>query len=244
MPTYEMGNIVFESVRLIDRAPGIEYRRLLEYDCFPPPHGTKPLVETFNPTSIGPRLVRETVQEDELRRLLEGARGDATSIDLADVLSAIAGPLTLRSAPIRPDYIPASARQIVPCYKTTIVAKIAFDQVEVTAKAKADVTLDGVFYPAGDTVATFRVLSPVFVTYLRWYEFNPRCCEEPTPEQFRPLSEVLGDDPPLAPERPQGVDLSLPPNWDYGLRPRDFLPPTSRVIGPRPREEGSEGSGQ
>jgi hypothetical protein len=242
MPKFEMGNIVFESVRLIDQAPGIEYRRLLEYDCFPAPHGTKPLVETFDPTPVGPRLVRETVQEDELRRLLEGARGDATSIDLADVLSAIAGPLTLRTVTIRPDYIPASARQIVPCYKTTIVVKISFDQVEITAKAKTDVTLDGVLYPAGDTVATFRVLAPVFLSYLRWYEFNPRCCAEPAPEQFRPLSEPVGSDPSLTLDLPEGVDLSLPPNWDYGVRPTDFLPPALPV--PRPGEGGAEGSGR
>jgi len=88
-----------------------------------------------------------------------------------------------------------------PCYKTTIVLVflIGAQRVDVTAKAAA--TIGGVSYPAGDVVASYRVLVPEQWRFEVRFEFDPRCCDK-VPEQ-----------------PPQGATTDWEPGWNWEWNP-------------------------
>ncbi len=161
MPTTTLEDITFTSTRLVNVPCIMEYRTLLEYSCYPPPNGSRPLLETFEDQTIGPTLLQDSVDPGELTRVVQGTLPTGTAANLSDILARVEGPLGLGKVTISPGNIPPSAKRPVPCFKTTIALEIVCDIVEIVATARIPLNLFGVNYAAGGTVATFRVKNPV-----------------------------------------------------------------------------------
>lgn len=170
MPNFEKGKLVFQSQRVGELVSAGDIFE--EYECHPPPSGT---VRRSNPAlTHQPVMLSAYLQPDEGARIVEGT-GATDFLNLNTEVFAALGfrPLTANTQPVPPSW-----RAVRPCYKSTIVLVFLIGAYRVDVTAKAAATIGGISYPAGDIVASYRVLSPDRWSFQLRHEFDPRCCDK------------------------------------------------------------------
>jgi hypothetical protein len=70
-------------------------------------------------------------------------------------------------------------------------------------------------FPAGDTVATFRISSPISYQFVRRYTWNPQCCSGTATSRGDDRSEIF---PRTTYTLPDSWKLDLSPKWKWGLK--------------------------
>ena len=72
------------------------------------------------------------------------------------------------------------------CFKVSISYRVKYIIKEIKVTAEQLFTSGAETYPAGDTVATFRILVPDKYEFMRSYQWNPECCKDGTPAERQP----------------------------------------------------------
>lgn len=223
MPVYDRGKLRFES-RLLDGTAAKPLVKVIEYDCYKPPVGT---VTDFRPAlTVKPVVDARFLQPNTTTHMLEGATNTgAAAPTITELKDDLISQFGFGETTVDRANIPQNWKQVVPCFKTTILYNLACDVYEITARVKGDATLGGVNYPDGDTVEQFRILVPqAQYTFVRRKEPNPNCCPV---EEGTGISEDTSDSfPPLQFELDEDFDWN---DWRWGLRYRWNLDDSFRL---------------
>jgi hypothetical protein len=225
---FERGVLKFEAVQL-DPVEQTSEVKVFDLDCDPPPVGTQ---SDYNPKlQVPPVFQPRFLQQSELAQLLEGARQPGeTSLSSATLLAALADAWKFKTFDIDLSKIPDDWEAPVPCFITSIRFYTVGNTFEVTARAARDVTLGGEAFPAGDTVATFRIWRPLYYQFIRRFTWNPKCCPG-VPEQIR--GEERTDA--FYPGKPDFKFEDVPPGWFKGKN-KFKLELRLEYTRPRPRD--------
>lgn len=171
--TFTRGSVSFEAIKASEER--LPEEKVLLVSCAPTPRGSR---TRYNPNlKCGPQFQPGFLQRSERDRLVEAAKRPGEAALTTDVLlKDIGDAMRFEVYDIDLSKIPADWENIVACYDVSISFYVEGDNWEVTAKATADITLAGETYPAGDTLATFRIWAPRYYQFIRRFAWNPECC--------------------------------------------------------------------
>lgn len=173
MPAFQRGKIIFEH-NLIGPEEG-RVVTMYELSCIPPPNGSE---AHFNyPTQIGPFFMQRYLQPHEMPALLEGAKlANENTLTQEALAEALCKQFFFNPIDINEKKIPAGWRLNVDCYKATVGYACTYNVYELRATSTEDFKVGDTEYPKGDTVAVFRIYTPVRYCYVRYFTWNPECC--------------------------------------------------------------------
>jgi hypothetical protein len=209
-----MASFIIGKVKIEENNVGTDSGRwivMYEFDCAPPPTGSE---KTYNfDKGAGPMVLNQYIQAREMIALLEGANTPTHANDSAGILSEIQNNFGYQDLQIDEKNLPPGWKNGERCYKVMLSYRVKYDIIEIKATAAQQFTSGTDTYPAGDTVATFRILVPKQYEFMRSYQWNPECCNE-VPKAKN--SDLAGPFPELI-----LIRWGLPQNWrdkpNFGL---------------------------
>jgi hypothetical protein len=206
MPGFTLGRLNFDKLR---RGSTESAEQIIAiHDCAPPPRGSR---LNGNPPAQWPTEIQPTfLQPSEIGRIVAGAASPPGQSDFGTILVTVMANLGLKPLAIDLSLVPAGWHQITRCMRTTIAYVVESDIIDVDVTTTVDATFGGETYPAGDRIASFRVLNPRRYRFIRRYQDNPECCKD---YHVTPADEQSD----WFPESERDITIHLGPgyNWNY-----------------------------
>lgn len=173
MPGFTLGRLSFE--RLWRGTTESAEQVIAIHDCAPPPRGSR---LNGNPPAQWPAEIQPTfLQPSEVGRIVAGAAAPPAPADFGTVLATVMANLGLKPLAVDIGLVPAAWHRITPCMRTTISYMVECEIIDIDVATTVDLVLGGEAYPAGDRVASFRVLNPRRYRFIMRHEHNPACCQ-------------------------------------------------------------------
>ncbi|MEN3976724.1 hypothetical protein [Emcibacter sp. SYSU 3D8] len=191
MPEFTLGRLKFE--RNWRGSKDSAEQIIAIHDCAPPPRGSR---LNGNPATQWPVDIQSAfLQPSEIGRIVAGATVPAGPSDITAILASVMNNLDMTPLAVDINLVPSGWHGITPCMRTTIAYVVQYQIIDVDVTTTVDATFGNETYPAGDRVASFRVLDPRRYQFVRRHQHNPACCPgahvAPATEQsdWFPISE-------------------------------------------------------
>jgi len=189
MPHHPRGKLQFEH-RETGKITGA--RDLVEsFSCHPPPAGTR---TGANPVlTINPHQPANHVQPEERRRIETFGKKTANeNLRFATVIDELKTAFKIEPLTIDLSTLDQSWRRPTPCFDDQIFVEVESILLRIDVNASEPVTLDGVTWPTGDSVAQFRIIVPHSYRFVRVRTYNVNCCPLPDGAHVPPPFEETG----------------------------------------------------
>ncbi len=175
MPGYTLGRLSFDK-DWRGRESG-QQRVIAIHDCAPPPRGSR---LDGNPQANVPAEVQPTfLQPSEIGRIVHGAAAAFPAPhDFPSILNDVLGNLGIKGLDIDISLVPAGWHMVTPCFRTVIAYEVEYEILDIDVSAAIETVFGSETFPAGDRIASFRVLHPKRYRFVRRHEHNPACCGE------------------------------------------------------------------
>ncbi|MGE0666848.1 MAG: hypothetical protein AB7O49_09865 [Sphingomonadales bacterium] len=216
MPGYTLGRLNFDKQR---RGSTESAEQIIAvHDCAPPPRGSR---LNGNPAAQWPAEIQPTfLQPSEIGRIVAGATAPPGPSDFGAIMASVMANLGLKPLAIDLALVPNGWHRVTPCMRSTIAYLVEGDIIDVEVTTTVEAVFGGETYPAGDRIASFRVLNPRRYRFLLRHEHNPGCCQGyhvvPPPEQSDWFPEG---------ERDIKIDFGAGYDWNWNWKGKWSLSP-------------------
>jgi|GEM_PF-6650270 len=206
MPNFSRGKLQFEH-RETGSVTGSQ-DTIETFTCMPPPAGRR---TGGNPVlTINPHQPASHMQPEEKRRIETFGKKTANeNLALSTVVTEIKDAFKIKPLTIDLTKVPQDWRKVVPCYDIVIAVVVESILLRIDVNAREAVTLDGVTWPEGDSVAQFRIVVPDRYKFVKTKTRNINCC---------PLNDGAQMPPPETEDGAWSARNFTPFSYGFGLK--------------------------
>ena len=169
MAHFPRGNLKFEFKRngTVDGAEDT----IESFTCLGRRTGSNPVLEykPFQPSKF--------LQPEEIKRVQAFGKKTANeNLSMATLQQELEAAFKIKPLKIDLTKVPQSWRRPEKCHDVVIVVVVRTQILTIDAIAAKEVTLEKVVWPAGDSVASFRIYVPDQYEFRRYRSYNEKCC--------------------------------------------------------------------